>query len=103
MMLSFRLDGASFETADVRDLNDWHAKLNGAWRNVASDRLAIWHHLVRRVDDRYPEGRFRSEFAQGLDQAYRARLGGERMFVNQLYVTLVLHPGHAAPERAQAA
>ena len=47
-MMSFQLDGASFETADVRDLNDWHAKLNSAWRNLANDRLAIWHHLVRR-------------------------------------------------------
>src|SRR6185437_15376931 len=42
LMMSFRLDGASFETADVRDLNDWHSKLNGAWRNLASDHLAIW-------------------------------------------------------------
>ncbi len=64
LMMSFRLDGASFETADVRDLNDWHTKLNGAWRNLASDRLAIWHHLVRRREDAYPEGEFRSAFAR---------------------------------------
>jgi type IV secretion system protein VirB4 len=102
LMLCFRLDGASFETADIRDLNDWHSKLNGAWRNLASDRLAIWHHLVRRADDRYPEGQFRSVFAADLDQAYRERVGSQRMFVNELYVTLVLHPGRAAPDRAQA-
>ena len=101
MMLSFRLEGASFETADVRDLNDWHAKLNGAWRNLASDHLAVWHHLIRRGDDRYPRGRFRSAFAADLDAAYRARIGSERMFVNELYVTLVLHPGRAAQDRAQ--
>lgn len=103
MMMCFRLDGASYETADIRDLNDWHAKLNGAWRNLASDHLAVWHHLVRRQDDRYPQGAFRSEFAADLDQAYQARIGGQRMFANQLYVTLVLHPGHAAPDRAGAA
>jgi type IV secretion system protein VirB4 len=103
LMLSFRLEGASFETADVRDLNDWHAKLNSAWRNLASDRLAVWHHLVRRADDRYPQGQFRSAFAADLDAAYRARIGASRMFVNELYLTLVLHPGRAAPDRAQAA
>lgn len=103
MMMSFRLEGASFETADIRDLNDWHAKLNGAWRNLASDRLAVWHHLVRRADDRYPAGRFRSAFATELDDAYHGRIGGERMFVNELYLTLVLHPGRGAQERAQAA
>ena len=102
LMMSFRLDGASFETADVRDLNDWHGKLNGAWRNLASDRLAIWHHLIRRRDDAYPAGQFRSVFARDLDAAYRARVGREQMFVNELYVTLVLHPGRDVTDRAQA-
>jgi len=102
LMLSFQLDGASFETADVRDLNDWHAKLNGAWRNLADDRLAVWHHLVRTAHDGYPEGGFRSAFAADLDRRYRARLGAGRMFVNELYVTLVLHPGRDAAERAGA-
>lgn len=102
LMMSFALDGASFETADVRDLNDWQAKLNGAWRNLASDRLAVWHHLVRREAGTYPAGTFRSAFAQQLDAAYRARLARERMFVNALYLTLVLHPGRDAADRTQA-
>ncbi|WP_372784793.1 VirB4 family type IV secretion/conjugal transfer ATPase [Phenylobacterium sp.] len=102
LMLCFQLDGASFETADIRDLNDWHAKLNGAWRNLADDRLAVWHHLVRREHTAYPAGRFRSGFAADLDAAYRARLGAGRMFVNELYVSLVLHPGRDAADRAGA-
>ena len=102
LMLVFQLDGASFETADVRDLNDWHAKLNGAWRNLADDRLAVWHHLVRREHHGYPEGRFRSAFAADLDARYRDRLGATRMFVNKLYLTLVLHPGRDAAARAGA-
>jgi type IV secretion system protein VirB4 len=102
LMMSFRLEGASFETADIRDLNDWHSKLNGAWRNLASDQLAVWHHLVRRADDRYPEGRFRSAFAAEVDHAYRAQISHDRLFVNELYVTLVLHPGRGAGDRAQA-
>jgi type IV secretion system protein VirB4 len=102
LMTSFRLDGASFETADVRDLNDWHGKLNGAWRNLASDRLAIWHHLVRRRENAYPAGQFRSAFAGDLDAAYRTRIGREQMFVNELYVTLVLHPGRDVSDRTQA-
>src|SRR6185503_4250027 len=54
LALSFRLGGASFETADVRDLNDRHGKLNSAWRNLADERLAIWHHLVRREETGRP-------------------------------------------------
>lgn len=102
LMLVFQLDGASFETADVRDLNDWHAKLNGAWRNLADDRLAVWHHLLRREHRGYPEGRFRSAFAADLDARYRDRLGETRMFVNELYLTLALHPGRDAAARAGA-
>jgi type IV secretion system protein VirB4 len=102
LMIGFRLDGISFETADVRDLNDWHAKLNGAWRNLASDRLAVWHHLVRYREDTYPQGQFRSQFAEDLDAAYHARVGREQMFVNALYVSLVLHPGRDATGRAGA-
>lgn len=102
LMMTFQLDGASFETADVRDLNDWHAKLNSAWRNLANDHLAVWHHLVRRRHEGYPAGAFRSDFAADLDARYRARLGATQMFVNELYVTLVLHPGRDATERAGA-
>jgi len=102
LMISFQLEGASFETADVRDLNDWHAKLNSAWRNLADDQLAIWHHLIRREHHGYPGGEFRSAFAAELDKRYRARLGAGRMFVNELYITLVLHPGRDAAERAGA-
>jgi type IV secretion system protein VirB4 len=102
LMLMVQLDGASFETADVRDLNDAHAKLNGAWRNLADDRLALWHHLVRREYVAEPAGGFRSDFAVGLDARYRARLGDRKMFVNELYLTLVLHPGRTATDRAGA-
>ncbi|WP_421937323.1 VirB4 family type IV secretion/conjugal transfer ATPase [Phenylobacterium sp.] len=101
-LLCFALEGASFETADLADLNDWQGRLNGAWRNLASDRLAVWHHLIRREADSSPQGAFRSAFARDLDAAYAARLGRRRMYANDLVLSLVLHPGRAAAERTQA-
>src|SRR3546814_2092733 len=47
IMLTFELQGRAFETADVRDLNDWHTKLNGMLRNLHDERLSIWTHLIR--------------------------------------------------------
>jgi type IV secretion system protein VirB4 len=102
LMLCVQLDGASFETADIADLNDWHGKLNSAWRNLADDRLAIWHHLVRCEHEGYPEGQFRSAFAADLDAKYRAGLARGRMFVNELYLTLGLHPGRDGADRSGA-
>jgi type IV secretion system protein VirB4 len=100
LMAAFRLEGASFETADVRDLNDWHAKLNGAWRNLADDRLAVWHHLVRREASPPSPRAFRSAFAGRLDARHRERLASRRMFANELYVSIVLHPGRGVADRA---
>ena len=95
LMTCFALDGASFETADVAELNDRHGRLNGVWRNLADERLAIWHHLVRREQDAWPCGEFRSDFAQDLDRSYREAVSKRRLFVNELYLTLIQRPANA--------
>ena len=92
IMLTFELQGRAFETADVRDLNDWHSKLNGLLRNLHDDRLSIWTHLVRARVEQYPGGNFRSKFARDLDAAYFARINRERMFINRFFVTLLMRP-----------
>jgi type IV secretion system protein VirB4 len=100
LMTTIRLDGIAFETADVRDLNDLHGKLNLTLRNLADDRLALWAHLIRRRDASYPDGVFFSAFARDLDAGYREALRGAQLFRNELYLTIVVHPGR---DRAEAA
>jgi len=102
LMLCVQIAGASFETADARDLNNWHVKLNQVWRNLSDDRLAVWHHIVRREVEPEPAEGYRSEFARDLATAYEARIAARRMFVNELFVTLVLHPGRDPGDRASA-
>ena len=92
IMLTFELQGRAFETADVRDLNDWHTKLNGLLRNLHDERLSIWTHLIRLRADQYPGGKFKSGFAADLDRAYFGRINRERMFINRFFVTLVIRP-----------
>ncbi|UQV19771.1 hypothetical protein MU852_03460 [Brevundimonas albigilva] len=102
LMMVFQIDGASFETADARDLNDWHVKLNQAWRNLADDRLAVWHHVVRRPAELARSVGFRSDFAGELGALYDDRVAGRQLWINELFVTLVLHPGREAGDRAAA-
>ena len=97
-----RIDGTSFETAEAADLNDLHAKLNLTLRNIADERLALWTHLIRRQTSDYPSGTFRSTFAAALDAQYRERLRSEALFRNDLYLTLVWHPGRATTDAAAA-
>lgn len=92
LMAVFALDGLPFETTDTVVLNDWHEKLNLAWRTIAGERVALSVHVVRRVDDFYPDGSFRSGFGSQLDAAYRARILKKRMFKNEHYLTVMLRP-----------
>ena len=99
LMFVLQIDGASFETADARDLNDWHVKLNQAWRNLSDDRLAVWHHLVRRPVEINRSTGYRSAFAGELGAVYDDRFAGRQLWVNELFVTLVLHPGRDPGDR----
>ena len=99
IMLTFELQGRAFETADVRDLNDWHTKLNGLLRNLHDERLSIWTHLIRMRVDQYPGGKFKSGFAADLDRAYFGRINRERMFINRFFVTLVIRPGATGSDK----
>ncbi|MFT5537964.1 MAG: type IV secretion system protein VirB4 [Parasphingorhabdus sp.] len=99
IMLTFELQGRAFETADVRDLNDWHTKLNGMLRNLHDERLSIWTHLIRMRVDQYPGGAFKSRFAADLDRAYFGRINRERMFINRFFVSLVIRPAATGSDK----
>jgi type IV secretion system protein VirB4 len=86
---SLHLAGASFESADDAQLNNWHERLNLLWRNIASPQVALWTHLVRRRDTGYPKGTFPEGFAHDLNDRYRERLNAETLMVNDLYVSIL--------------
>jgi len=102
----FKFGGASFESADDADLNNWHERLNVLWRNVASPNVALWTHTVRRrvrmvikpatksapgtafgMNARVPDG-----FADALASKYEERLSGEILMANELYLSIVYRP-----------
>ncbi|MFW8646028.1 hypothetical protein ACOJBO_42995 [Rhizobium beringeri] len=100
LMMMLALDGISFETADVLDLNSLHRDLNTLYRNIADERLALWTHVIRRRDNDYPDGEFANRFSQGLNARYRDRMIAEDLFRNDLYLSLVWHPGRDPAEKA---
>lgn len=102
LMVVIALEGVSFETADTLDLNALHRDLNTLYRNIADERLALWTHVVRRRDNEYPDGEFANAFSRTLNDKYRNRMIGEDLFRNDLYLSLVWHPGKDAAERVAA-
>src|SRR5687768_14294884 len=69
----FRLGGASFETADDAQLNNWHERLNVLWRNIARENVCLWTHLIRRHETLRPSQPPDSGFAASLDWKYQQR------------------------------
>lgn len=89
---TLRLAGASFESADDEDINNWHERLNVLLRNIASINLAVWAHVIRRRETAYPVGRTVPGFAHEIEQRYRQKMAGERLMVNELYLSVVYRP-----------
>ena len=88
----FRLGGASFESADDADLNNWHERLNVTWRNIASPNVALWAHVVRRREPAMPSPIASGDFAARLASRYQQRLAGETLMVNEIYLSVVYRP-----------
>ncbi|MDQ0608295.1 type IV secretion system protein VirB4 [Variovorax sp. W1I1] len=89
---TLRLAGTSFESADDDEINSWHERLNVLLRNVASPNLALWTHVIRRRETGYPAGRTVPGFADEIEQRYRCKMAGERLMVNELYLSVVYRP-----------
>lgn len=87
-----RVQGAAHESADARDINIWHEQLNNLMRNIASSKVALWSNVVRREYQEYPGGEFKPGFCQDLNDKYRDHMGSRRLYVNELYVTIVYRP-----------
>lgn len=88
----FRLGGASFESADDEQLNNWHERLNVLWRNLASPDLSLWTHVIRRREHAAPGMARARGFAHSLAARYATRLAGERLMVNELYLAVLYRP-----------
>jgi len=89
---SFRLGGASFESADDVHINNWHERLNVLWRNIGGPDIAVWTHVIRRRELVMPGMVTGGGFAGLLSARYRQRLAGETLMVNELYLSLVHRP-----------
>ena len=94
-----RLGGASFESNDDEELNNWHERLNVLWRNVAGANVALWTQVIRRrariAEKRREENRHRpslGNFADELHARYWGRLANETLMVNEIYLAVVFRP-----------
>jgi len=92
LVQSLHLAGFPFETAPDEELNYRKAIRETVLRGAASSRLAIYHHVVRRrVTPAFP-GSPEDPFCGTLDGRWRDQLASRRLYVNDIFLTLVLRP-----------
>lgn len=91
-MQVIRLDGLPFETIDSVQLEARKAARDAMLQAIASARFALVHHVVRRVVAPQLEGKFGDPFSASLDKAWHDRLAERRLYVNDLYLTLIVRP-----------
>jgi type IV secretion system protein VirB4 len=87
-----KIAGFPFETADDQELNYRKQVRESLLKALASSRLTLYHHVVRR---RFTPGFGRlpeDAFSLSLEEGWRETLAARRLFVNDLYLTLVLRP-----------
>ena len=91
-MQIIRLDGLPFETIDAAQLEARKAARDTMLQAIASARFAVVHHVVRRAVSADLEGQFGDPFSESLDKAWRDRLAVRRLYVNDLYLTIIVRP-----------
>jgi len=87
-----KLEGFSAETADDDELNYRKAVRETLLRGAASSRLAIYHHVIRRHVTPPSLAGPEDPFCARLDAAWKAQLAARRLYVNELYLTMVSRP-----------
>jgi type IV secretion system protein VirB4 len=92
LVQTLHLAGFPFETAPDEELNYRKAIRETVLRGAASSRLAVYHHVVRRrVTPTFP-GAPEEPFCHTLDARWRDQLASRRLYVNDIFLTLVMRP-----------
>lgn len=86
------LRGLLFETADTDELTYRKRLRDAMLQAIGTSRFALYHHVVRRRVDAELSATFDDPFSRRLDAAWRERLAGRQLYVNDLYLTLVRRP-----------
>jgi len=84
--------GLLFETADGDEINYRKRLRDAALQAIGSSRFALYHHIVRREADIALGADYPDAFSSRLDGAWRSRLGTRKLYINDLFLTLVRRP-----------
>ncbi len=92
LMQVIQVRGLLFETADSDEINYRKQLRDATLQAIGSSRFALYHHILRREAEVELEAEFPDPFSKQLDGRWRERLAGRKLYVNDLFLTLVRRP-----------
>lgn len=92
LMQMIQVRGLLFETSDTDEINYRKRLRDAALQSIGSSRFAIYHHIIRREAEVSLGDGFPDAFSSGLDAKWRARLAARKLYVNDLFLTIVRRP-----------
>jgi len=92
LMQVIHMRGLLFETADTDELNYRKRLRDAMLQAIGSSRFALYHHVVRRQIEVGLSGGHPDPFSRQLDAAWRERLEGKKLYVNDIFLTLIRRP-----------
>jgi hypothetical protein len=88
-MMVVKVGGFCFQTADQVEIDMRLSSRNTIIRSMNDSRFAVWSHIVRREVTPEIGGDFDNFFCAELNRRYMETQVHKRMFVNDLYVTII--------------
>lgn len=92
LMQFIHLRGLLFETADSEEINYRKRLRDAMLQTIGSSQFALYHHVVRRQVEPELDAAFPDAFSQRLDDAWQARLSRKKLYVNDLFLTIIRRP-----------
>jgi type IV secretion system protein VirB4 len=84
--------GLLFETADTDEINYRKRLRDAALQAIGSSRYAVYHHIIRREAEVSLDAEYGDAFSRQLATAWQAKLSTRKLYVNDLFLTLVRRP-----------
>lgn len=87
-----RVAGRSPDAHSQQERQSWIEALHNVLRGLPLGTVGLYSHIIRRRVTEYPDSCFEQPFAAQFDRAYRATFDTKGLMVNDLYLSVLVHP-----------
>lgn len=91
-MAVIKVSGRPAEAFAAQELQEWIEALHNILKGLPFGSVGLYSHIVRRRVEEYPESEFVQPFAAQFDHAYRGTFQTSGLMINDLYLTVLIHP-----------